>query len=290
MGTIMTELCILYDKVRFEERILYDKALKKNLKAKIVDAKTVTISTENKRKDLQLGDVILQRSISHFRGLYLTASLEFLGFSVINKFQVGEICGNKLITSIILSKYKVPTPKTYFAFSAESVIEVINKIGYPLVLKPIIGSWGRGVFPLRDSEVANMIVEMREENNNALARIYYLQEMVKRPRRDLRCIVVDDRVITAIYRYSAENEWRTNMAKGGKAEVAPITSELEDIALRAAKAVGGGVLGVDLMEDEDRGLLVHEVNNTVEFRGASNVSEIDIASEIIDYSIRVARK
>jgi [lysine-biosynthesis-protein LysW]--L-2-aminoadipate ligase len=286
----MTELCILYDKVRFEERILYDKALKKNLKAKIVDAKTVTISTENKRKDLQLGDVILQRSISHFRGLYLTASLEFLGFSVINKFQVGEICGNKLITSIILSKYKVPTPKTYFAFSAESVIEVINKIGYPLVLKPIIGSWGRGVFPLRDSEVANMIVEMREENNNALARIYYLQEMVKRPRRDLRCIVVDDRVITAIYRYSAENEWRTNMAKGGKAEVAPITSELEDIALRAAKAVGGGVLGVDLMEDEDRGLLVHEVNNTVEFRGASNVSEIDIASEIIDYSIRVARK
>jgi [lysine-biosynthesis-protein LysW]--L-2-aminoadipate ligase len=286
----MTELCILYDKVRFEERILYDRALKKNLKAKIVDAKTVVISTDNKRKDLQLGDVILQRSISHFRGLYLTASLEFLGFSVINKFQVGEICGNKLITSIILSKYKVPTPKTYFAFSAESVMEVINKIGYPLVLKPIIGSWGRGVFPLRDGEVANMIVEMREENNNALARIYYLQEMVKRPRRDLRCIVVDDRVVTAIYRYSAENEWRTNMAKGGKAEVAPITSELEDIALRAAKAVGGGVLGVDLMEDEDRGLLVHEVNNTVEFRGASNVSEIDIASEIIDYSIRVARK
>ena len=286
----MTELCILYDKVRFEERILYDRALKKNLKAKIVDAKTVVISTDNKRKDLQLGDVILQRSISHFRGLYLTASLEFLGFSVINKFRVGEICGNKLITSIILSKYKVPTPKTYFAFSAESLMEVINKIGYPLVLKPIIGSWGRGVFPLRDGEVANMIVEMREENNNALARIYYLQEMVKRPRRDLRCIVVDDRVVTAIYRYSAENEWRTNMAKGGKAEVAPITSELEDIALRAAKAVGGGVLGVDLMEDEDRGLLVHEVNNTVEFRGASNVSEIDIASEIIDYSIRVARK
>src|ERR687886_727150 len=286
----MTELCILYDKVRFEERILYDKALKKNLKAKIVDAKTVTISTENKRKDLQLGDVILQRSISHFRGLYLTASLEFLGFSVINKFQVGEICGNKLITSIILSKYKVPTPKTYFAFSAESVIEVINKIGYPLVLKPIIGSWGRGVFPLRDSEVANMIVEMREENNNALARIYYLQEMVKRPRRDLRCIVVDDRVVTAIYRYSAENEWRTNMAKGGKTEVAPITSELEDIALRAAKAVGGGVLGVDLMEDEDRGLLVHEVNNTVEFRGASNVCQADIAGAMIDYALTIAKR
>jgi [lysine-biosynthesis-protein LysW]---L-2-aminoadipate ligase len=286
----MTELCIIYDKLRFEEKTLYDKALKKNLKAKIVDAKTVSISTEIKRKDLQLGDVILQRSISHFRGLYLTASLEFLGFPVINKFRVGEICGNKLITSIVLSKHKVPTPKTYFAFSAQSAEEVINHIGYPVVLKPIIGSWGRGVFPLRNVEVANMIVEAREENSSPLARIYYIQEMIKRPPRDLRCIVVDETIVTAIYRYSAENEWRTNVARGGKAEIAPITSELENVALKAAKAVGGGILGIDLMEDENRGLLVHEVNNTVEFRGASNVSEIDIASAMIDYSIKIAKK
>jgi [lysine-biosynthesis-protein LysW]---L-2-aminoadipate ligase len=96
--------------------------------------------------------------------------------------------------------------------------------------------------------------------------------------------------VTAIYRYSAENEWRTNVARGGKAEIAPITSELENVALKAAKAVGGGILGIDLMEDENRGLLVHEVNNTVEFRGASNVSEIDIASAMIDYSIKIAKK
>jgi [lysine-biosynthesis-protein LysW]--L-2-aminoadipate ligase len=286
----MVEVCVIYDKIRFEEKALYDKAKKKGLRAHIIDAKTITIDTESKRKALQLGDVILQRSISHFRGLYLTACLEFLGFLVINKFKVGETCGNKLITSLTLAKYQVPTPKTHFAFSAESAIEVISKIGFPLVLKPIVGSWGRGVFPLRDEEVANMIVEMREGDDSPLARIYYVQEMIKRPPRDLRCIVVGDKVIAAIYRYSAENEWRTNVARGGKAEVAPITNELEDIALKAAKAVGGGIVGIDLMEDEKRGLLVHEVNSTVEFRGASNVSDTDIAGAIIDYALKIAKK
>ena len=157
-------------------------------------------------------------------------------------------------------------------------------------MKPIIGSWGRGVFPIRDEEVANMIIEMRKENDNPLSRIYYVQEMIKRPPRDLRCIVVGDKIVAAIYRYSVENEWRTNVSRGGKAELAPITNELEDIALRAAKSVGGGILGVDLMEDEKRGLLVHEVNNTVEFRGASNVSESDIAGAMIDYALTIAKK
>ena len=286
----MVELCILYDKVRFEEKSIYDRALKKGIKTRMTDAKSITISTDSKRKELALGDVILQRSISHFRGLYLTACIEFLGFSVINKFKVGETCGNKLLTSLTLAKHKVPTPKTHFAYSAGAAMDVINRTGFPVVLKPIVGSWGRGVYPLRDEEVANMIIEMREENDNPLGRIYYIQEMVQRPPRDLRCIVVGDEVIAAVYRYSAENEWRTNVARGGKAENAPITNELEEIAMRAARAVGGGVLGVDLMEDKQRGLLVHEINNTVEFRGASNVSSTDIASAIIDYSIAVVKK
>jgi len=286
----MVEVCVVYDKVRFEEKALYDTAKKKGLRAQIIDAKKITINNASKRKTLQFGDVVLQRCISHFRGLYLTACLEFMGFMVINKFKVGETCGNKLITSLTLAKSNVPTPKTHFAFSAESAIEVINTTGFPVVLKPIIGSWGRGVFPIRDEEVANMIIEMRKENDNPLSRIYYVQEMIKRPPRDLRCIVVGDKIVAAIYRYSVENEWRTNVSRGGKAELAPITNELEDIALRAAKSVGGGILGVDLMEDENRGLLVHEVNNTVEFRGASNVSESDIAGAMIDYALTIAKK
>ena len=286
----MVDLCVLYDKLRFEEKSIYDKALKKGIKVQMTDAKNITVTTDSKRKELSLGDVILQRSISHFRGLYLTSCLEFLGFPVINKFKVGETCGNKLLTSLTLAKHKVPTPKTHFAFSASAAMEAIGGTGFPVVLKPIIGSWGRGVFPLRDDEVANMIFEMREEDDNPLGRIYYIQEMIQRPPRDIRCIVVGDNIVAAVYRYSAQNEWRTNVARGGKAENAPITKELEEIALRAASAVGGGVLGVDLMEDEHRGLLVHEINNTVEFRGASNVSSVDIASAIIDYSVTVVKR
>ena len=286
----MVEVCIIYDKVRFEEKALYEKTQSKGIKSQIVDAKTITIGTDSKKKDFALGDIILQRTVSHYRGLYLTACLEFLDFKVINRFKVSEMCGNKLITSIVLAKNKIPTPKTQFAFSAESAQQTIRKTGFPLVLKPIVGSWGRGIFPLRDRETASMIVEMREEDDSPLSRIYYVQEMIDRPPRDIRCIVVGDQAVTAIYRYSAQAEWRTNVARGGKVELAPITKEVEDLALRAAKAVGGGILGVDMMEDKNRGLVVHEVNNTVEFHGAASVSKADIPGAIIDYAVKIARK
>ena len=286
----MVEVDIICDKVRFEEKMLYEKAQSKGIKSKIVDAKTLTVGTDSKPKDFLLGDIILQRSVSYYRGLYLTACLEFLGFKVINRFEVGQTCGNKLITSIKLAENKIPSPKTQFAFSAESGLENIKKTGFPVVLKPIVGSWGRGIYPLRDLETASMIVEMREEDNSPLSRIYYIQEMVDRPPRDIRCIVIDDQAVTAIYRYSSQSEWRTNVARGGNVEPAPITKEIEDLALRAAKAVGGGILGVDMMEDKNRGLVVHEVNNTVEFRGAASVSKADIPNAMIDYAVKLARK
>jgi [lysine-biosynthesis-protein LysW]---L-2-aminoadipate ligase len=286
----MVEVSILCDKVRFEEKALYEKSQSRGIDSKIVDSKTITIGTNSKRNDFSLGDVVLQRSVSYYRGLYLTACLEFLGFKVINRFEVGQTCGNKLITSIKLEQNRIPTPKTQFAFSAESGLETIKKTGLPLVLKPIIGSWGRGIYPLRDLETAGMIIEMREEDNSPLSRIYYIQEMVDRPPRDIRCIIVGEQAIAAIYRYASEFEWRTNVARGGKVELAPLTNEMEDLAFRAAKAVGGGILGVDMMEHKDSGLVVHEVNNTVEFRGAATVSKADIPGEIVDYAVKQARK
>jgi [lysine-biosynthesis-protein LysW]--L-2-aminoadipate ligase len=286
----MVEVSILCDKVRFEEKALFEKTQSMGFKSKIVDAKTLTIGTHSKTNDFLLGDVILQRSVSYYRGLYLTACLEFLGLKVINRFEVGQICGNKLITSIRLAENKIPTPKTQFAFSAESGLETIKKTGFPVVLKPVVGSWGRGIYPLRDFETARMIIEMREEDYSPLSRIYYIQEMVDRPPRDIRCIVIGDQVFTAIYRYSSQSEWRTNVALGGKVELAPITKEMENLALSAAEAVGGGILGVDMMEDKNRGLVVHEVNNTVEFRGAASVSKVDIPNQMIEYAVKQARK
>jgi [lysine-biosynthesis-protein LysW]---L-2-aminoadipate ligase len=286
----MVDIGIIFDKLRFEEKALHDSAIKRGLRAQLIDAKNLTICTTSKKADLHFGDIVLQRSVSHFRGLYVTGCLEFVGFRVINDFKVSQICGNKLVTSLQLVRNNISVPNTAFAFSSEGARNLMNELGYPVVLKPVVGSWGRGVFPIRDEETANMLLETREENGSALSRIYYVQEMINRPPRDLRCIVVGDSVVTAIYRYSSDNEWRTNVSRGGKAERATITRELEDIVLRAAKSVGGGVLGVDLMEDTHRGLLVNEVNNTVEFKGAQNVAEVDIADSIIQYAVNTAKK
>jgi len=133
--------------------------------------------------------------------------------------------------------------------------------------------------------MAKMLLDMREENDNIFSRIYYFQELVDRPPRDIRCIVIGDEIAASVYRYSSENEWRTNVAVGGRTESAPLNSELREIVLKAANSVGGGILGVDLMEDKEKGYLVHEVNNTVEFRGASTVSKSDIAGKMVDYLV-----
>ncbi|MDQ6723132.1 MAG: RimK family alpha-L-glutamate ligase [Thermoproteota archaeon] len=283
----MVKLSIFFDKLRFEEKALYETSIKVGIEAKLIDSKNIILNTDYlTNNDLDYGDVILQRSISYFRGQFLTSCLELLGFDVINNSKIGEICGNKLLTSMILKKNNIPTPKSYFSFNSDSAFNIINDQDLennPLVFKPVTGSWGRGVFPVRNKEVGKMIVEMREESSSPFSNIYYFQELVKRPPRDIRCIVLGEQVAAAIYRYSSNDEWRTNVSRGGKAEMIKITTELEDLAVNAAKAVGTGILGIDMMEDEQHGLLVHEINNTVEFRGASSATGIDIAKLIIDY-------
>ena len=286
----MIRICIIYDKLRFEEKKLYKDIQEKGFDAILVDGKSLIFDTESSKSDSRFGDIVLQRVISYNRGLHLTYCLEQIGLPVVNSFNVSEICGNKLITSLILKKNNVPTPKTTFAFSTESARECMKKLGYPLVVKPIIGSWGRGVYQIKDQSMAEMMLDSRQENDNLFSRIYYLQELIDRPSRDIRCIVIGDQVVASVFRYSSENEWRTNVAVGGRTEVASLTSELKEIVLKASNAVGGGILGVDLMEDKERGYLVHEVNNTVEFRGASAVCKSDIAGAITDYLVKMSSK
>ena len=286
----MVRICIIYDKLRFEEKKIYNDIQQKGFDATLVDGKSLIFDTESSKSDPRFGDIILQRVISYNRGLHLTYCLEQIGLPVVNSFSVSEICGNKLITSLILKKSNVPTPKTTFAFSTESARECMKKLGYPLVVKPIIGSWGRGVYQIKDQSMAEMMLDSRQENDNSFSRIYYFQELIDRPSRDIRCIVIGDQIVASVFRYSSENEWRTNVAVGGRTEVAPLTSELKEIVLKASNAVGGGILGVDLMEDKERGYLVHEVNNTVEFRGASAVCKSDIAGAMTDYLVKMSSK
>ena len=285
----MPKVRIVFDRVRLEEKMLEQKAIELGHDTKMIDAKTTQFTTESKKSDYDFGDVVLERCVSYFRGLHFTASLEFLDIPVLNRTEVANNCGNKMITSLLLKKHNVPTPKTYFTFSSEAAIETLEKVGYPLVIKPIIGSWGRGVVPLRDRETADAIIEVRDLNDGPLDRIYYLQEMVNRPPRDIRAITVGDQLIAAMYRTSTGG-FKTNIALGAEPIACDITKELEDICMKASRAVGGGILGIDVMEDEKRGFVVHEVNNTVEFKGMAKVAKRNIPKEMIDYAISYAKR
>jgi len=287
----MVTLGLIYDRLRWEEKALAEAAEANGVNVTRVDAKAIYLDSDWSFSETKkmFGNVILQRCISYFRGLHTTAFLESKGLPVINKMDVSLTCGNKLLTTSKLSKAKVPTPRTLFSFTEEGALKSLQEIGYPAVLKPVTGSWGRMVVRLKDEEMAQAILEMRAHLEGPLDHIFYIQELVKRPPRDIRTIVAGDKIIAAMYRYSPEGDWRTNIAIGGKGENCKVTSELEDIVLRAAETVGGGLLGVDAMESP-KGILVHEVNNTVEFKGAASVCNVDIADEIIKYALLVEKR
>jgi [lysine-biosynthesis-protein LysW]--L-2-aminoadipate ligase len=255
----------------------------------MLDAKITQINTDSKKDDYDFGDVVLERCVSYFRGLHFTASLEFMDVPTINTYDVASICGNKMIMTLRLKKHNIPTPKTYFSFSSISAFENLEKVGYPLVIKPIIGSWGRGVMPLNDKDTAEAVMEIRDINDGPHDRIYYLQELIKRPPRDIRVITVGDEPIAAMYRKSSGG-FKTNIALGADPELCDITKEMEDIAVKASKAMGGGILGIDIMEDEKKGLVVHEVNNTVEFKGLARVAKRNIPKAIVEYALTFIRK
>jgi len=279
----------VFDRLRTEEKLLQSQASEMGYETSMIDAKTTRFDTNSKNNDYDFGDVVLERCISYYRGLHFTACLEFLDVPVINSFDTANICGNKMITSMLLKKNNIPTPKTYFSFSAESAMEHFENVGYPLVIKPIVGSWGRSVVPIKDKDTADAIIENRQVTDGPHDRIYYLQEMVDRPPRDIRVIMVDDQAISAMYRKSSGG-FKTNIALGAEPEICKVTNEIEDLCTKASKAVGGGILGIDLMEDKKSGLLVHEVNNTVEFKGLVKVAEKNIPKEIIDFAIRYIKK
>lgn len=285
----MSKICIVFDRLRTEEKMLEKEASNLGHDAVMLDAKITQINTDSKRKDFDFGDVVLERCVSYFRGLHFTASLEFMDVPVLNKFQVANQCGNKMFMTLLLKKYNVPTPKTYFSFSSESASENIEKVGYPLVIKPVIGSWGRGVMQLKDKDTADALFEIRDITDNPHDRIFYLQELVNRPPRDIRVITVGDEPIAAMYRKSSGG-FKTNIALGADPELCEITKEIEEISTKASKAMGGGILGIDIMEDEKRGLVVHEVNNTVEFKGLARVSRRNIPKEMVEFALNYVRK
>ena len=279
-----------YDLVRLEEKAIIEAAKKRGseVEFKAFDSKDLYFDLQDGRNALAtFGSVVLQRCASYFRNLHLTAVLEGYGLRVVNNLSTALSTGNKVLSTIALSKANVPTPRTKLAFTEEGAINALNELGYPAIIKPTIGSWGRLVACLNDIDAAKSVIEDRQEMF-PLYHIYYLQEKVKRPPRDIRAVVVGDKTVAAIYRISTTGDWRTNTARGGKSENLPVSKELDDLCIRATKPFGRGIYGVDLMESDEHGLLVHEVNNTTEFKNVLAQSRVDIPGLILDFLIQEA--
>ncbi len=262
-------------------------AEKKGIGVNLVDSKDLRITLNP--GELPLADrVVLQRCVSYFRNVHSTAALEAGGHRVVNSFECAWVCGNKLFGTLAFVKHRVPTPSTALALAEASALETVDQMGYPAVLKPVVGSWGRLSALLKDKDAAKAVIEDRE-HMFPLYQVYYLQEFVERPQRDIRSFVIDGRTVAAIYRYSGPSEWRTNTARGGRAEKCRITPELDELSVKAAEAVGGEFVGVDLMESK-HGLLVHEVNNTTEFKNTVPATGVDIPGMVIDYLISIQKR
>jgi [lysine-biosynthesis-protein LysW]--L-2-aminoadipate ligase len=231
------------------------------------------------------GQVVLLRTLSHARTAGLARMLEADGAHVVNRAAVIETCGDKAATSAALAAAHVPQPRTIVAFGSDEVLASCEDLGWPVVIKPVVGSWGRMVARCRDADAVEALLEHKRILGGPSHQLFYLQEHVDKPGRDLRAFVIGDRVVAAIAREG--DDWRTNTARGAVVRAVPLTRELREVALAAAAAVGGGVLAVDLLESE-RGLLVGEVNHGMEFRNSSAPTGVDIAAELASYVLGVA--
>lgn len=287
-----SRISMVYDLVRLEEKAIIEAAKRRSgeIEFKAFDSKDLRFDLLNGREAVRqkFGDTVLQRCAAYFRNFHLTGVLEAFGLRVVNNLSTALVTGNKALTTLALSKANVPTPRTMLAFTEEQALAALEELGYPAIIKPTIGSWGRLVASLSDVDAAKSVIEDREEMPS-MYHIYYLQERVKRPPRDIRAIVIGERTVAAIYRISNNGDWRTNTARGGKAENLPISKELDDLCIQATRPFGSGIFGVDLMESDRDGLVVHEVNNTTEFKNVLAQSRVDIPSLIIDYLVEQER-
>ncbi|TMD24247.1 MAG: lysine biosynthesis protein LysX [Chloroflexi bacterium] len=268
---------ILCSRVRVEEKALFEALRRRTIPFERLDEDRVQFAIGD---SMPHDDVVLDRSIHHGRSLYALTLLNAAGVPTVNRGRVARICGDKILTTAALSRAGLPVPKTVVTFTREAALDAIEKMGYPVVLKPMVGSWGRLLAKINDRDAAEAVLEHKETLGSYQHGIFYIQEFVNKPERDIRAIVVGDRTIGAIYRRS--EHWITNTARTGQAFVCEVTPEMDQLCRKAAAAVGGGFLSVDLLEHE-RGLLVNELNYTPEFHGFMRATGLPVADLVIDY-------
>jgi [lysine-biosynthesis-protein LysW]--L-2-aminoadipate ligase len=278
-------IAMLLSRIRVEEKLLLQAFEKQGVDIDTIDDRQVIFDLH--QNGWSQYNVVVERCVNHSRALYALRILNDWGIPTVNSYEVALICGNKLETTSALIRDKVPTPRCKVAFTPESALQAIEEMGYPVVLKPAIGSWGRLLSKINDREAAETILEHKQILGNYQHSIFYIQEYIDKPARDIRSFVVGDETIAAIYRYS--QHWITNTARGGQVDNCPVTPEINELSLAAAKAVGGGVVAVDLLETQDGQLLINEVNYTMEFRNSIDTTGVNIPEVVANYVVKVGR-
>jgi [lysine-biosynthesis-protein LysW]--L-2-aminoadipate ligase len=222
---------------------------------------------------------------------------------VVNSPETGDVCADKAKNSLALAEADVPTPATEVAFTKEAALEAIESFGYPCVLKPVTGSWGRLMAKIDSRNAAEAILEHKETLGHYEHKVFYVQEFVDKPGRDVRVLAVDGEPVAAMTRSS--DHWLTNAAKGGETKSFDLDERATELVEKASAAVGGGMLGVDLMEvgveaDADTAetgvdadadpveadaddYTVHEVNHTVEFKALDSATDADVPARVVDW-------
>lgn len=277
---------LVYDLLRHEERMLIEAIRSRGhgLKLVFVPEKIDFLDNSGAGENV---DFAFQRCVSFYRALATTAILESRGMPVVNKYETIRDSGDKLVTTAKIVSRGLKAPRTAIAYSREGALIAARELGYPVVVKPIQGSWGRMIARAESEEDLLDIMDFRESMASPHFKIHYIQQYIDKPGRDIRAFYVWGEVPTAIYRIS--NRWKTNTALGGKAAPARLTEEQVDLVIRAGEVMGGGVLGIDLLETRDGETFVGEVNAVVEFRNTVQVTGYDLAGKIVEETVRVLR-
>lgn len=275
---------LLHSLIRKDEKYLIDEFNKMpDVELVMIDDREITFNLGKDKFDL---DVVVERSINHSRALHALRLFEAAGIKCVNTYKVATICGDKLLTSTALAENNVPQPEVRIAFTEESALKAIEEMGYPVVLKPAVGSWGRLLSKVNDRDAAEAILEHKAVLGSYHHSIFYIQKYVEKQGKDIRSFVIGNECIAAIYRNSPH--WITNTARGGKASNCPVTEEIFNISIAAAKAVGGGIVAIDLFENEN-GIQVNEVNYTMEYKNSISTTGVNIPLKMAEYVMKVAK-
>lgn len=200
------------------------------------------------------------------------------GVVVVNPPKSLEVAIDKWLTLHRLDAVGLPVPATMACQSRIDGMEAFERLGGDVVIKPLFGGEGRGLIRVQDKDIAWRVMGALQQ----IGQVLYIQQFTEHFGYDIRVMVIGDKVFS-MKRIATHDSWRTNISQGSRAEPHQISENERELAVRAANAVGGSVLGIDLLPTKDGRLLVLEVNAVPGWKGLSQALNIDIAYEILKH-------